>query len=102
MIHSENPNEGTPTQTPARDGGVSPDPEAEAYWDLLTAYERRLMWLTASGKEVCEIAASCAETPRKTGATLPRAAAGSWTSGRDAHRASAGHYALGRRVRADP
>lgn len=65
MNHSENPMK-SPTQTPARNGGVSHDPEAEAYWDRLTADERRLMWLTASGKEVREIAASCGEPPRKT------------------------------------
>ena len=42
MNHSENPMK-SPTQTPARDGGVSHDSEAAAYWDRLTADDRRLM-----------------------------------------------------------
>lgn len=65
MNHSENRMK-SPTQTLACNGGVSHDSEAEAYWDRLTADDRRLMWLTASGKDVQEIAADCAETPRKT------------------------------------
>ena len=65
MNHSENQMK-SPTQTPARNGGVSRDSEAEACWDRLTIDDRRLMWLTASGKDVREIAADCAETPRKT------------------------------------
>ena len=55
----------SPRQTPARNGGISQDYEAEAYWDHLTDDDRRLIWLTASGKDVREIAEAFAETPRK-------------------------------------
>ena len=65
MDHSENQLK-SPTQAPARHGGMSQDQEAETYWDRLTDDDRRLIWLTASGKDVREIAADCAETPRKT------------------------------------
>jgi DNA-binding NarL/FixJ family response regulator len=64
MNHLEIPLK-SPTQTPARNGGMSHDYEAEAYWDRLTDDDRRLIWLTASGKGIREIAADCAETPRK-------------------------------------
>jgi DNA-binding NarL/FixJ family response regulator len=37
----------------------------EAYWDRLTDDERRLIWLSASGKDVREIAADVAQTPRE-------------------------------------
>lgn len=38
--------------------------DAEDYWDRLTDDDRRLIWLTASGMEVREVAAKVAETPR--------------------------------------
>lgn len=65
MNHSENPLK-SPTQTPFINGAMNHDYEAETYWDRLTDDDRQLIWLTASGKDVREIAADCAETPRKT------------------------------------
>lgn len=53
------------TQTATRSGGISHDHEAETYWDQLTDEDRRLIWLTASGKDVREVAADVAETPRE-------------------------------------
>lgn len=52
-------------QITARNGGISQDYEAEAYWDHLTDDDRKLIWLTASGQSVSQIAAACAETPRR-------------------------------------
>lgn len=54
-----------PKQTPARNGGMCNDQEADTNWDRLTDEDRLLIWLTASGMDDHEIAADCAETPRK-------------------------------------
>lgn len=64
MNHRENPLK-SPRQARARDGGMSRDSEMEAYWDRLTDDDRRLIWLAASGKDVREVAADVAETPRE-------------------------------------
>ena len=64
MDHGENPLK-SPRQTPARNGGMSHDYDAKAFWDRLTDDDRRLIWLTASGKDVREVAADVAETPRE-------------------------------------
>ena len=64
MDHRENQLK-SPSQAPARNGGKNHDYEAEACWDRLTDEDRRLIWLAASGKDVREVAADVAETPRE-------------------------------------
>lgn len=54
----------SPSQVLARTDGMRDDLETEAYWDQLTDEDRRLIWLTATGKNVREIAADAAATPR--------------------------------------
>jgi DNA-binding NarL/FixJ family response regulator len=49
----------------ARNGGMSHEDETATYWDQFTDDDRRLIWLTASGKDVREIAVDMAETPRE-------------------------------------
>lgn len=54
----------SPRQARARNGGMNHGDETEAYRDRLTD-DRRLIWLAASGKDVREVAADVAETPRE-------------------------------------
>jgi DNA-binding NarL/FixJ family response regulator len=55
----------SPSQVLARTDGMRDELETEAYWDQLTDEDRRLIWLAASGKDVREVAADVAETPRE-------------------------------------
>jgi hypothetical protein len=52
----------SPTQTLARNDGMSHDHETESYWDRLTEDDMRLIWPSASGKDVREVAADVTET----------------------------------------